>query len=100
MAIRITRTESLLRLELEGVLSIRQAAEEARLLAASLDGAPAVEIETSALQDADTAILQLLCSLKKSVPELRFASPSAGFLAAVERCGLTSELLAGYREGA
>lgn len=53
----------------------------------------AVAVETTGLTDIDTCILQLLCSLRKTVPALCPGHPSETFIRAVERCGLHRELL-------
>lgn len=55
-------------------------------------------VDTGELEDIDTCILQLLCSLRRSIPALAFDEPSEVFLGAVDRCGLRRELL-GAREG-
>ena len=56
-----------------------------------------VAVDTGGLEDIDTCILQLLCSLRKTVPALSFDNPSEAFVSAVDRCGLRRELL-GARE--
>ncbi|MGO9258173.1 MAG: lipid asymmetry maintenance protein MlaB [Bryobacteraceae bacterium] len=99
MPFSVHQTESTLRLELEGEVTIRQAGDLAARIGEVLDGCSSVVIETARLQDADTSILQLLCSLHKTAPALSFNQPSANFLAAVDRCGLRRELLGGVREG-
>jgi ABC-type transporter Mla MlaB component len=99
MPFSVHQTESILRLELEGEVTIRQAGDLAARIGEVLDGCSSVVIETARLQDADTSILQLLCSLLKTAPALSFNQPSAKFLAAVDRCGLRRELLGGGQEG-
>jgi anti-anti-sigma regulatory factor len=85
-------------LKLEGAVTIRHAQDLAAKLGEGLkDGIP-VEVDTAGLEDIDTCILQLLCSLRKAVPGLSFENPSAAFTAAVDRRGLRRELL-GAREG-
>jgi hypothetical protein len=85
-------------LKLEGAVTIRHARELAAGLAAGLEeGAPA-GVDTTGLEDIDTCILQLLCSLRKTVPALGFDNPSGAFIGAVDRSGLRRELL-GAREG-
>jgi anti-anti-sigma regulatory factor len=76
-------------LHLEGSVTIRHAAQ----LAESWGENQPVAVDTSELQDIDTCILQLLCSLGKSGPALLFHEPSTAFAAAVDRCGLRRELL-------
>jgi anti-anti-sigma regulatory factor len=99
MPFSIQQTESSLRVELEGEVNIRHAGELAARIGEALDGCDSVVVDTTALQDADTSILQLLCSLLKTAPALSFPQPSAAFLAAVDRCGLRRELLGAVREG-
>ena len=84
-------------LTLEGSVTIREARNLAALLNDSLvEGAP-LDIETARLDDIDTCILQLLCSLKKTAPEFTFVDTSAVFLSAVDRSQLRRALL-GVRE--
>jgi len=79
-------------LRLEGAVTIRHARELAAVLGEELeDGAP-LEVDTAALQDVDTSILQLLYALRKTVPAISFPDPSDAFLAALDRCGLRREL--------
>jgi anti-anti-sigma regulatory factor len=85
-------------LKLEGGVTVRHAQDLAARLGESLtDGTP-VEVDTGGLEDIDTCILQLLCSLRKTVPALSFDDPSEFFIGAVDRCGLRRELL-NAREG-
>jgi ABC-type transporter Mla MlaB component len=79
-------------LELEGELTIR----DAMALAASVAQIPAgdgIRVLTARLHDADTSVLQILCSLRHTNQDVSFGSVSAGFAAAVDRCGLRRELL-------
>lgn len=80
-------------LKLEGSITIRHARELLALVLDSLQESRALAIETAALKDIDTSILQLLCSLRRTVPELRFAEPSEDFLNALDRSHLRRELL-------
>jgi ABC-type transporter Mla MlaB component len=85
-------------LKLEGAITIRHAQDLAAKLGESLqEGAP-VAVDTKGLEDIDTCILQLLCSVRKSVPVLSFDNPSEAFIGAVDRSGLRRELLSA-REG-
>jgi anti-anti-sigma regulatory factor len=85
-------------LKLEGAVTVRNAQDLAlRLGEIPEDGSP-WEVDTGGLEDIDTCILQLLCSLRKSVPALGFDRPSKVFLGAVDRCGLRRELLGGREE--
>jgi anti-anti-sigma regulatory factor len=85
-------------LKLEGVVTIHQARQLAAMLVEGLEiGAP-LAVDTEGLEDIDTCILQLLHSVRKTVPALSFANPSETFISAEERCGLRRELL-GLREG-
>jgi len=79
-------------LKLEGAVTIRQARELAAELGESLEGGKPLAVDTAALRDVDTCILQLLCSLRKTVPAISFPNPSEALLAALDRCGLRREL--------
>ncbi len=85
-------------LKLEGTVTIRNAQDLAAKLGGDLEDGMPVEVDTGGLEDIDTCILQLLYSLRKTVPALSFDNPSEAFIAAVDRCGLRRELL-GAREG-
>jgi anti-anti-sigma regulatory factor len=100
MSITVSKTEDKLRLELEGAVDIRHAQDLAAKLGEALDGGVPVVVGAALLRDVDTSILQLLCSLRKTVPVLSFENPSEEFIGAVDRCGLRRELLGGVREGA
>jgi len=100
MPITIHKMEDELTVELEGAVTIRHAQNVAAQLFDALDDAVTVKVGTAGLQDIDTCILQMLCSLRKTVPVLAFENPSREFLAAVDRCGLRRELLGGSREDA
>jgi anti-anti-sigma regulatory factor len=84
-------------LRLEGAVTIREAQELAARLREDLEDGVPLEIDTAALEDIDTCILQLLCSLRKSVAAHSFGAPSGILVSAVDRCGLRRELL-GARE--
>jgi len=99
MPVMIHKTEGALKIELEGAITVRHAQEVAAQLGQALDGGISVTVGTAALRDVDTSILQLLCSLRRTVAALSFKDPSAEFIAAVDRCGLRRELLGGAREG-
>jgi anti-anti-sigma regulatory factor len=85
-------------LKLEGAVTIRHARDLAARLGEGLEDGSPVEVDTGGLDDIDTCILQLLYSLRKTVPALSFDNPSDAFIGAVDRCGLRRELL-GAREG-
>ena len=85
-------------LKLEGAITIRHAQDLAATLGKGLEDGKPVAVDTARLKDIDTCILQLLCSLRKTVPGLSFDSPSDAFIGAVDRSGLRRELL-GAREG-
>jgi anti-anti-sigma regulatory factor len=100
MPITVHKTKDELTVELEGEVTIRHAQDVAAKLSEALDGGvSAVTVGTAGLRVVDTSILQLLCSLRKTVPVLSFENPSAEFVAAVDRRGLRRELLSGIREG-
>jgi anti-anti-sigma regulatory factor len=85
-------------LKLEGAVTIRQAHELAARMAEALEDHTPVLVDTHHLEDIDTCILQLLCSLQKTAIALSFDSPSEAFVNAIERSGLRRELI-GTREG-
>ena len=85
-------------LKLEGAVTIRHARELAARLGEAPESDLPAAVDTAALEDIDTCILQLLCSLRKTVPALAFDDPSDAFTRAVDRCGLRREML-GAREG-
>jgi anti-anti-sigma regulatory factor len=99
MPFSITGTPSGVVLRMEGALTIRNAQALAASLAERPDDGTPMAVDTSALEDIDTCVLQLLCSLRKTVREISFDDPSDAFMAAVDRCGLRRELLVA-REGA
>ena len=76
---------------------MRHARDLAAQLAEVLEDGTALGVDTASLEDIDTGILQLLCSLGKTVPALFFDKPSNAFLGAMDRCGLRRELL-GWKE--
>ena len=82
-------------LKLEGAVTIRHAEDLAAKLREGLEVGTPCGVETGGLEDIDTCILQLLYSLRKTVPGLCFDEPSEVFTGAVERCGLRRELLGG-----
>ena len=85
-------------LNLEGSVTVQHAHELAAKLGETLEDGTPVSVGTRDLEDIDTCILQLLYSLRKTVPEVCFDNPSELFIAAVDRCGLRRELLS-VREG-
>ena len=93
MAFSIEKKDGRQILKLTGVIIIRDAQNLAAILAESLEDGMPVRIETEGLEDIDTCILQLLCSLSKTAQDLSFENPSEVFLGAVDRCGFRRELL-------
>jgi ABC-type transporter Mla MlaB component len=85
-------------LVLQGSVTIRDARKLAALLSEKLEVRMPVEVETARLEDIDTCILQLLCSLKKTAPGLSFPDPPYVLLSALDRSQLRRALL-GAREG-
>jgi len=85
-------------LHLEGSVTVQYAHDLAAKLGETLEGGIPVSVGTRDLEDIDTCILQLLYSLRKTVPGVSFDNPSEFFIAAVDRCGLRRELLS-VREG-
>jgi len=99
MPFSIAGAQGRLILKLEGAVTIRHAQDLAGALVAGFEeGAPVAAVDTVALEDIDTCVLQILYSLRKTLPAVAFDNPSAVFLAALDRCGLRRELL-GAREG-
>jgi len=98
MAFTIASTADSQILTLEGAVTIRDARDLAARIGDGLKDSKPVGVDTQGLVDIDTSILQLLCSLRQSVPALFFDNPSDAFSCAVDRCGLRRELL-GAREG-
>jgi hypothetical protein len=84
-------------LNLEGSVTVQHASDLAARLGEILEEGTPVNVGTQGLEDIDTCILQLLYSLRKTVPGLSFDDPSEYFIASVDRCGLRRELL-GSRE--
>ncbi|MGJ5813657.1 STAS domain-containing protein [Paludibaculum fermentans] len=79
-------------LKLEGAVTIRHAQDLVTKLGESPDDGSSVEVDASGLEDIDTCILQLLCSLRKTAPSFSFSNPSDAFVNAVDRCGMRREL--------
>jgi anti-anti-sigma regulatory factor len=94
MPYSIVKTETGFVLRLAGVVTTRHVSKLADDLAPELSASTVdANVETKDLEDTDTCILQLLCSLRKSVSSLSFDDPSEVFIAALDRCGLRRELL-------
>lgn len=94
----ITSTQSRVVLKAEGSITIRDAQDLATRLSECLEDGIPVGVDIGDLEDIDTCVLQLFCSLRKTASALSFENPSEAFLSAVDRCGLRRELL-GAREG-
>ena len=60
-------------LKLEGSVTIRHARALFTLVAESLQDGEPLAVETGELEDVDTSILQLLCSLRRTVSAVTFA---------------------------
>jgi len=72
--------------------TIAHAAElHAALLPLAIEDKP-IAIETQAVTSIHTSIVQLLFSLKQSVPQFELRSVSPAFVGAVERLGLKTTL--------
>lgn len=97
MPFSIDNVQGIFVLRLEGAITIQHAHDLAAGLRDALEDGATVGVDTSCLEDIDTCGLQLLCSLRKTVPSLIFNHPSSAFIGAVDRCGLRRELL-GARE--
>ena len=98
MPFEITRQRDIRIVKLEGSITILQAQELAAGLTEDREDQTPISVDTGKLEDIDTCILQLLCSLHKTAIALSFDNPSEAFVNAVERCGLRRELF-GAREG-
>jgi anti-anti-sigma regulatory factor len=98
MPFSIASTQGRQILKLEGAVTIRHAQDLAARLGEGLEDGMPVGVDTAGLEDIDTCILQLLCSLRKTIPALAFDEPSDAFSGAVDRCGLRRDLL-GAKEG-
>ena len=98
MPFSITNKQGRQILKLEGAVTVRHALDLAAKLGEGLEDGTPLGVDTGALEDIDTCILQLLCSLRKTLPALSLDNPSDAFIAAVDRCGLRRELLSA-REG-
>jgi anti-anti-sigma regulatory factor len=93
MPFTVTSQEGKHVLTLTGAVTIQDAQELAGVVAECVDDGNPVAVETEGLEVIDTCILQLLCSLRKSVAELSFENPSEAFLGALERRQLRRVLL-------
>ena len=98
MPFSIDRQQGRQILKLEGAITVRHAQDLAATLAEGLEDGRPMAVDTARLEDIDTCVLQLLCSLRKTVPGLSFDHPSEAFINAVDRSCLRRELL-GVREG-
>jgi anti-anti-sigma regulatory factor len=98
MAYSISSASGRLVLTLEGTVTIRHAQNLAASLGESLEEDMPLRVETAGLEDVDTSILQLLCSVRKTSRAVTFAEPGEIFLRAMDRCGLRRELLGGREE--
>ena len=76
-------------------MTIQHAQELAAKLGESMDDSASMIVDTKNLEDMDTCMLQLLCSLRKAVAALSFDDPSDAFIRALDRCGMRRELLGG-----
>jgi anti-anti-sigma regulatory factor len=85
-------------LRLEGTVTIQNAQILATSLEEGLVDQSSFGVDTGGVEHIDTCVLQLLCSLRKTVPALSFDNPSDAFLDTVARCGLRRELLNGHED--
>ena len=93
----IVAEEGRQRVNLTGSLTGQHAHDLAAMLGGILEPGVTVSVTTTDLEDIDTCILQLLCSLRKSIPQFSFDKPSEALTNAVDRCCLRRDLL-GSRE--
>lgn len=96
----IQNTQSGLILELTGGVTARHVGDLGKAIASSLTTAAPVIVQTKALEDIDTSVLQLLVSLRKTAPAFTLAGASEAFVNAAERAGLRRELLSALKESA
>ena len=80
-------------LNLEGSVTVQHAHDLAAKLGEVLEVGTPVSVGTRDLEDIDTCILQLLYSLRQTLPGVSFDNPSDSFVTAVDRCGMRRELL-------
>lgn len=85
-------------LTLAGEVTIRDAEEVAARLKSELVVGDAIEVHTADLERIDTCMLQLLCSLRKTVTAFEFRAPSDVFMQAVNRRAMGRDLT-GVPEG-
>jgi len=87
--------------KVEGELTIQSAAQWRQCFASSLEGAAAVAVDLGAIEDCDTAGLQLLCSFRKTAASMglayRIEVPSAAVESAAAAAGLPLPELGGPR---
>jgi anti-anti-sigma regulatory factor len=94
MPFSIARQQGRFVLTLAGAVTIRDAQDlAAKLLGEVLEDGASVGVDTEGLEDIDTCILQLLCSLRKTVREFSFDRPSEVLIGSSDRCGLRRDLL-------
>jgi ABC-type transporter Mla MlaB component len=93
MPFSLTNREGRQTLTLAGNVTVRDASKLALLLNQGLEAGRPLEVQTAQLEDIDTCILQLLCSLKKTAPELNFVDTPEIFLDALDRSQLRRALL-------
>ncbi len=92
MAFQISEQENENVLVLSDDVGVPQAAElHGALLPIALSSKPIV-VEAQAVTSIHTSILQMLISLKQSVPRLSVRSASPAFASAVDRLGLKARL--------
>ena len=87
-------------LELSGAVTVRDAAELSKSLAAQLTAGASVVVRSAALEDIDSCILQILISARKTVGALTLENPSVLLVNALDRCGLRREFASGAKEPA
>jgi ABC-type transporter Mla MlaB component len=86
------------RIELRGSVTIRDAQGLAAEIGGRLRPESAVAVETEAVEDVDTSVLQLLCSVQRTAAAFTVRKPSAAFTQAVDRCALRREFFSAVRE--
>ena len=85
-------------LELSGSITVRHAQGLSNAVTTALGSSAAVLVDAGGVEDMDASILQLLCSLRKSVPAFEFTSQSKELVNAADRSALRRELFATAKE--
>ena len=80
-------------LTLAGMVTIQDAEEVSAQLRNDLAVGDPIEVHTGDLEQIDTCMLQLLCSLRNTVTSLSFHKPSEALLRALDRRAMRRDLM-------